>query len=104
MPDVKVAEISDEKIKDIQALEKELGDNICLIAMEKTDSLYVLEAKLAPNVWERVDKVYPEIENLHSYFIAKEDAHLTKSSLKKLLLSQTKQKLKKRPIRMRKVG
>lgn len=101
MPESKPAEITDEKIKNIQELEKELGENICLVAMEKTGSLYVLEAKVAPNVWERVDKVYPELENLRAYYTSQEDAHLTKSSLKKLLNSQ--QKLKKWPIRMRKI-
>jgi hypothetical protein len=103
MPDSKVAELSKEKLQDIQALESRLGDNICLVAMEKTGRMYVLEAKLAPNVWERVDKVYPELENLRSYYISEEDALLTKSSLKKLLNGPVKQKLQKRPIRVRKI-
>ena len=103
MPDSKVADLSKEKLEDIRILESKLGDNICLVAMEKTGSMYVLEAKLAPNVWERVDKVYPELENLRSYYISQEDAHLTKSSLKKLLNSPVKRNLKKRPIRIRKI-
>ena len=90
MPDTKIAEINENKLKDIQALEKQLGDNICLVALEKTGSLFVLEAKLAPNIWERVDKVYPELENLRAYFLSQEDAHLTKSSLKKLRSQRTK--------------
>jgi len=104
MPDTKVADLNEEKLKNIQELEKDLGENICLVAIEKTGSLYVLEAKVAPNVWERVDKVYPELENLRAYYTLQEDAHLTKSSLKKLLNSQIKQKLKKWPIRMRKIA
>ncbi len=67
MPDTKVADLNEEKLKNIQALEKDLGENICLVAIEKTGSLYVLEAKVAPNVRERVDKVYPELENLRAY-------------------------------------
>ena len=103
MPDTKVADLNEEKLKDIQALEKDLGENICLVALEKTGSLYVLEAKIAPNVWERVNEVYPELENLKAYYTSKEDAHLTKSSLKKLLNSKKKQSLNKWPIRMRKI-
>ncbi|PQP35651.1 hypothetical protein C6A37_01430 [Desulfobacteraceae bacterium SEEP-SAG9] len=101
MPDTKIAEINENKLKDIQVLEKQLGDNICLVALEKTGSLFVLEAKLGPNVWERVDKVYPELENLRAYFLSQEDAHLTKSSLKKLLIDA--KQIKKRPIRLRKI-
>jgi hypothetical protein len=103
MPDSKVADLTEEKIKNIRELENKLGDNICLIAMEKAGAIYVLEAKLGQNLWERVDKAYPELENLRAYYVSQEDAHLTKSSLKKLLNSPAKQKFKKRPIRIRKI-
>ena len=103
MSELKIAEISEEKIETIRSLEKKLGDKVCLVALEKTGSLYVLEAKLAPNVWERVDNVYPEIENLRAYYTAKEDAHLTKSSLKKLLSTRKNLINKKHPIRVRKI-
>lgn len=101
--DSKFADLSDEKIAIIRDLEDKLGDNICLVAMEKTGSLYALEAKLGPNNWERVDKVYPEIKDLRPYYASKEDAHLTKSSLKKLLATKKNLKERKLPIRMRKV-
>ena len=103
MAEPKIAEISEEKIETIRSLEKKLGDKVCLVALEKTGSLYVLEAKLAPNLWERVDKAYPEIGNLRAYYTSKEDAHITKSSLKKLLGSKKNLKNKKHPIRMRKI-
>ena len=103
MPDSKVADLTEEKIENIRELESKLGDNICLVAMERAGAIYVLEAKLAPNAWERVDKVYPELENLRAYYVSQEDAHLTESSLKKLLNGPVKQKLKKRPIRIRKI-
>lgn len=103
MPDPKVADLPEEKIKNIRELESKLGDNICLVAMERAGAIYVLEAKLGPNLWERVDKVYPELESLKAYYVSQEDAHLTKSSLKKLLNGPAKQKFKKRPIRIRKI-
>jgi len=104
MADPKVADLTEDKIKNIQELEKQLGDNICLIAIEKLGGLYVLEAKIAPNLWERADRVYPEIKDLRAYYTAHEDAHITKSSLKKLLNSQAKKTLLKRPLRIRKVN
>lgn len=103
MADPKVADLTEDKIKNIQDLEKQLGDNICLIAIEKFGELYVLEAKIAPNLWERADRVYPEIKDLRAYYTAHEDAHITKSSLKKLLNSPVKKALLKRPLRIRRV-
>ena len=99
----KIVKLSEDEVKAIKSLEKSLGDRFCLLAVEKTQELYVLEAKLAPNYWERVDKVYPEIEGLRAYYDSKEDAHLAKSSLKSLLAGKLKGSLEKRPIRIRKV-
>ncbi len=99
----KIVKLSEEEIKAIRSLERNLGGRFCLLAVEKADELYVIEAKLGPNNWERVDRVYPEIEGLKAYYTSKEDAHLAKSSLKSLLSGRLKGTLKKRPIRIRKV-
>lgn len=102
-PKMEVAELSEEDIEAIRALEKRLGD-ICLVAVKKGDAFYILEAKVAPNVWEPVDKVYPGIENLRAYYSHEEAAKLSKGALKSFLASTKKGTLKKRPIRIRKIN
>ena len=97
----KVAKIDEQDIAAIKELEKLLKDT-CLIAVEKKEALYVLEAKLAPNAWERVDKVYPEIKDVKAYYPDEESAKLSRGALKNLLQS-AKMKEKKKPIRVRKV-
>jgi hypothetical protein len=103
MPGPKIADLSNDQIEAIQALESKLGDGVCLVAVEKGDISYILEAKVAPKAWERVDKVYPEIENLCAFYSKEENARLAKSSLKSLLLGKFKGTLKKRPVRIRKL-
>ena len=104
LDDVKIANLNAEDIKTIQALERKLGAGICLVAVEKKDVLYVLEAKLAPNQWQRVDKVYRDIQDLKAYFNNYESARETKTALKRFLIQQQKKrKLAKRPIRIRQV-
>ena len=98
----KVADLDDQDINAIKELEKQLKDT-CLIAVEKKEALYVLEAKLAPNQWERVDKVYSEIKDLKAYYPDEESAKISKGALKNLLQSK-KMKEKKKPIRVRKVS
>jgi hypothetical protein len=100
--DLKYAELSRETIQTIRDFEKQLGD-ICLIAVHKADALFVLEAKMAPNEWMRVDEVYPEIENLKAYFSDEDTAKLAKGALKSFLGSHKDYKKKKRPIRIRKI-
>jgi hypothetical protein len=85
----------------IRDLEQTLGDRVCLLAVEKEDALYVLEAKMAPNRWKRIDRVYPEIENLKAFFQQHEDAHDAKAALKSFLNSGRAKHLQKRPIRIR---
>ncbi len=99
----KIVKLSEEEVKAIKSLEQNLGGRFCLLAVEKAGGLYVIEAKLGPNHWERVDKVYSEIEGLKAYYTSKEDAQIAKSSLKSLLSGKLKGTLKKRPIRIRKV-
>lgn len=101
--DIKIAELSAEDMEAIRTLEKRLGD-ICLIAVKKGDALYALEAKMAPNVWEPVDKVYPEIENLKAYYADEDAAKLSKGALKSYLIASKKYKGLKRPIRIKKIN
>lgn len=99
----RIAKLKPEEIEAIRRLEENLGNRFCLLAVEKLESLYVLEAKVAPNAWERIDKVYPEIEGLKAYYLSEEDARLAKASIKSLLMGKLRGSLEKRPIRIRKV-
>jgi hypothetical protein len=99
---MKIAQINDEDLQTIRSLEKALGNRVFLVAVEGNEALYVVEAKLAPNVWQRVDEVYP-MENLRAYYDKKEDAFAGKASLKSLLNGRLKGKLQKRPLRVRQV-
>jgi hypothetical protein len=101
MRNVKAAQLSPEDLKAIRDLEKTLGGNVCLLAVEKEGALYVLEAKLGPNRWRRVDQVYPEIDGLKPFFQRHEDAHDAKAALKSFLNSPKGRTLHKRPIRIR---
>ena len=86
---VNVAQLSPAELKAIRDLEKSLGDKVCLLAVEKAGALYALEAKMGPNHWERIDLVYPEIDNLSGFFGNHEDAHDAKAALKSFLNSGT---------------
>ena len=102
MKNLKMADLNTEDLEEIRSLEKKLGD-ICLIAVEKSDAIYALEAKIAPNVWKPVDQVYPDIENLRAYYSDEETAHLSKGALKSFLHSNTHYKKLKKPVRVRKI-
>lgn len=101
MLNVKVAQLSEAQLQAIRDLETSLGDTVCLLAVEKEGALYVLEAKIAPNRWQRVDHVYPDIDGLHPYFQRHEDARDAKGALKAFLNSRKAKALRKRPIRIR---
>ncbi len=102
--DIKIARLSPEDIAIIRVLEQKLGNNICLVAVEKKEVIYALEAKLAPNQWQRVDQVYPDIEGLKAYFSDYDKAKDAKSSLKSYLLSpKAKRLFKKHPLRIRQI-
>ena len=101
MLDVKVAQLSSADLKAIRDLEKSLGDKVCLLAIEKEGALYVLEAKMAPNRWQRIDQVYPEIKELRVFYQRHEDAHDAKAALKSFLNTAKAKSLQKRPIRIR---
>jgi len=66
--------------------------------------MFVLEAKLAPNKWCQVDRVYPEIHQIKSFFRFEEDAKEFKAKLKNLLKKTSGMKESKKPIRIRKVS
>jgi len=100
---LKLANLTKDQLNEIKEIEKKL-ENVCLVAVEKQDALFVLEAKLAPNHWELANKVYPEIEGMSSYFTTMDDAKLAKSSLKNLLKVLKTRGVVKRPIRIRKLS
>lgn len=99
----KIVKLKPEEVEAIRRLEENFGNRFCLLAVEKVESLYVLEAKVASNVWERIDKVYPELEGLKAYYSSEEDAKLAKASVKSLLAGKLKGLVEKRPIRIRKL-
>lgn len=102
--DIKIAELSQEDLAVIKALERKLGENICLVAVEKKEVIYALEAKQAPNHWQRVDHAYPKIEGLKAYFSDYDKAKDAKNALKSYLISaQAKRLLKKLPLRIRQI-
>ncbi len=65
--------------------------------MEKP--VFVLEAKTAPNQWENIESLYPEIE-IPSKHPSKESAFEAKSKLKTILTGKWRGIYKKRPIRI----
>ncbi|GAB6908210.1 hypothetical protein JCM12296A_40490 [Desulfosarcina cetonica] len=104
LDDLKFAMLSDEDLATIRMLEKKLGPTIRLVAVESKMVLYAVEAKMGPNLWQRVDAVYPEIKNVKAYYNELEAAKEAKGWLKGFLLNNTlSPKPKKRPIRIREV-
>lgn len=104
LEDLKIAVLSPEDLDTIRALEKKLGPNIRLVAVETKDLLYALEAKMAPNQWQRVDTAYPEIKDIRAYYSEHEAAREAKGWLKGFLIGNNlRPRPKKRPIRIRQV-
>lgn len=104
LDDLTVAVLSEEDLETIQRIEEKLGPDIRLVAVEAKDVLYVLEAKMAPNVWDRVDLVYPEIRGMKAYFTDVNLAKEAKGVLKGFLINNNlSPKPQKRPIRVRQV-
>ena len=102
--DLKIAALSPEDLETIRNLEQKLGPNIRLVAVETKDVLYALEAKMAPNEWQRVDSVYPEIKDIKAYYAEEEAAREAKGWLKGFLINnKLNPKPQKRPIRIRQV-
>lgn len=104
LDELRIATLSAEDIETIRTLEKKLGPDIRLVAVETKDVLYALEAKMAPNEWQRVDTVYPEIKGIKAYYSQKEAAKEAKGWLKGFLINnKLTPKPQKRPIRIRQV-
>ena len=102
--DLKIAALSPEDLETIRTLEKKLGPNIRLVAVETKDVLYALEAKMAPNRWQRVDEAYPQIKGIRAYYAEHDAAREAKGWLKGFLINNTLDpKPEKRPIRIRQV-
>jgi hypothetical protein len=102
--ETKIADLTTEEIEAIKHLENQLREGICLLAVEKHHAIYALEVKLAPNQWQRIDEVYPELEGLKAYYSDFDKASSAKAMMKSFLNTQKiKTQLKKRPIRIRKV-
>jgi len=63
-PDVKLAQLSDEQLERVQALEDKLGDNVVLLAYDRP----LQPATLSP---EQVDEVMQlELEMPNAYLVA----------------------------------
>ncbi len=104
MDDLKIATLSPEDIAVIREMERKLGPTIRLVAVETRDVLYALEAKIAPNQWQRVDTVYPQINGIKAYYADADAAKEAKGWLKGFLINNTlTPKPPKRPIRIRQV-
>lgn len=104
MDDLKIAVLSPEDLETIRALERKLGPNIRLVAVETKDVIYAVEAKMGPNQWQRVDAVYPEIKGIKAYYAEQDAAKEAKGWLKGFLINNTlNPKPLKRPIRIRQV-
>ncbi|MDJ0782844.1 MAG: hypothetical protein QNJ22_12795 [Desulfosarcinaceae bacterium] len=96
------ADLTTEQMAIVAAAEEQLPADVRLVAVKRTSEMFVLEAKLAPNEWLRVDQVYPEIEDLKSFYSDGEACKAAKAALKGFLISnKLKPQLKKRPIRIR---
>ena len=62
--------------------------------------VFVVEAKTAPNCWERIKDIYPGV-GFQSYYSTKDEALAAKATLKHLLLGKLKGQFQKYPIRIR---
>ena len=102
LDDLRIAVLSPEDLETIRDLERKLGANIRLVAVEAKDVLYALEAKMAPNQWQRIDTVYPEIKGIHAFYADHDRAKEAKGWLKGFLINNTlNPRPIKRPIRIR---
>lgn len=104
MDDFTIAKLSPREIETLKALERKLGPDVRLVAVQETAVLYALEAKVAKSLWQRVDLAYPEIDDLKAYYTDKDQAKDAKAALKSLLIgNRIKTNLSKRPLRIREI-
>ncbi|MEJ2638220.1 MAG: hypothetical protein P8010_01460 [Desulfosarcinaceae bacterium] len=100
--ELEFADLTPDQMAVVAEAEQKLPADVRLVAVKRTSEMYVLEAKLGPNDWLRVDQVYPEVENLKSFYRDGETCKAAKAALKGFLISnKLRPQLKKRPIRIR---
>lgn len=102
--DVRLAELTPEAMAAIEALERELGDGVHLLAVRALRFDYVLEVKLAANRWVPFEEAYPDLEQIVTRHPDEVAARAAKARAKDLFRSPRLARLKKRPIRIRRVA
>lgn len=82
---------------------KEAAPEASIIPIEGyPPSLFILEAKTAPNRWQNIQVIYPRYD-LPSCYLNKDEALSAKAALKSLLLGKWRNIVKKHPIRVRRI-
>jgi hypothetical protein len=85
------------------ALEKKLYDLMLQDRIDEARHLYVLEVKTEIKIWQKIQRVYPEIPYLKAVYHREDIAKGVKSIIKWFFNSIYAPKSQKRPIRIRKV-
>lgn len=95
---VKLAKLHEKNLIRLRDLEKEMDQDVCLLAIKKSP-LFILEAKLGPNLWKSIKEVYPE--SAFKPFYPDFDAAKAAKSELKLFFKRQNNASQKRPIRIR---
>ncbi len=98
---VHAAELTPSQLNAVRHLEEAFDNNFYLLAVHP-QTLFVLEAKSAPNHWQNILDVYPQDE-LPSWYLSREEAFSAKAALKTLLHGKWKNLFEKYPIRVRRI-
>lgn len=96
------AELSPDVLAAIRTLERQM-DDVCLLAVKKSQHLYALEAKVGINDWRPVNQVMRGLPLIAAYFASEEEAKRAKGQLKNYLGSTARRRRLKRPIRIHKI-
>ena len=96
---VRPAKLSEEQLETLRQIESTLGGDICLLAV-KPQTMFVLEAKIAPKIWQSIRQTYPD-GHLPAWYGTRDEAEAAKATLKTLLHGKWKDTVKKYPIRIR---
>ena len=96
------AELSRDALAAIRTLERQM-DEVCLLAVKKSQHLYALEAKVGTNDWKPINQVMPGLPLIAAYFTSEEEAKRAKGRLKNYLRSTPWRRRLKRPIRIHKI-
>ena len=99
----KLAELDQDQVEEIKKFEGRFGNDICIVAIERPlTSMFILEGKTSRNVWEKTQRLYPQI-SIPSCYSTKEEASAAKAALKGQLLGKWQSRVKKVPIRIREI-